>query len=540
LKLDFRSFGGEFPRVQPQLLPDQAAQTARDLVLNRGALEPLKAPVYVAPLAKGGVKKTIWRYGKQLDSDTQHWFHWLGEADAVYGPVVSDTQERVYYTEKGQPPKVTDATLATTDGFMPSNAYLLGLPAPANKPTINITGTAAGTAQEVLVAYAYVSAWGEEGPLSVASDPATFYPGNTIAISNMSTAPTGAYNVTLKRIYLSQTDSTGNTVFRFLADLAVATASQSYTPDTTLLGEQAPSPSPLQAPSDLFGLMAHPNGFLMGFSGRNLVRSDVFKPYAWPREYKDPLPFDPLGGAIMGQTAVICTEVNTLIATGADPVGMSIADLGGAFPCKSKRSIGVTAAGVIYASSDGLVAVGPSGMMELATRSIFTREQWQAFKPESMHAAVFDNRYYLWFDTGTQQGTLIFDFNGDGVGVTRSATYATAAHSDPRRDELFIAKTDGSLYKWDAGTANTYLWRSKKFVLDRPQNLGAAKITHDAGPVTLRVYADGALTNNVTLTHGQPFRLRGDYRASVYEFEIESNVKVTELLIASTLGEIGA
>src|SRR3546814_9312607 len=86
-------------------------------------------PGFVTNLAKLGTIKTIYRFGKSLDDDALHWFHFVNDADVTRGPIADDTQERTYYTEAGRPPMVTDSTLATADGSMPSVGYPLGIPA---------------------------------------------------------------------------------------------------------------------------------------------------------------------------------------------------------------------------------------------------------------------------------------------------------------------------------------------------------------------------------------------------------------------------
>ena len=67
--------------------------------------------------------------------------------------------------------------------------------------------------------------------------------------------------------------------------------------DFTLLGEALPERAGAP-PADLFGIMAHPGGFLVGFSKR-AYRSEVFKPYGWP--YYSPVADEIVGGAVMGQ-----------------------------------------------------------------------------------------------------------------------------------------------------------------------------------------------------------------------------------------------
>ena len=107
--------------------------------------------------------------------------------------------------------------------------------------------------------------------------------------------------------------------------------------DFTLLGEALPERALAPPPADLFGIMAHPGGFLVGFSGKRVYRSEVFKPYGWP--YYSPVADEIVGGAVMGQATVICTKGDTYLATQADPVTMTPTRLDGHQPCVAKRTI---------------------------------------------------------------------------------------------------------------------------------------------------------------------------------------------------------
>ena len=549
MKIAIRGFLGEIPRIEAHRLPDINAVTAWNTKLFRANAEPFRAVTTVATLAKAGEKKAIYRFGQDLDSDTQYWFHWLNDTDVARGPTTgSDTEERTYYTEEGQPPRMTDATLATGGAAMPVNSYLLGLPAPGVTPTVSLAdpfalfgttsgvnatddiittnaahgfsdtapvtyskqgGSAAigltdgavyyvnslsdtmlslhttvddalndtnrialtadgaethrltrgafGTATSTVVGYTYVNSWGHEGPMSLVSAPLNYYSGQTVNVSNLETGPAGNYNVTLKRVYIGQSDINGRTVLRLWKDnVATATTTASGTVDFTTLGAAAQEPEPIAPPADMIGLCAHPNGFMLGIrrSTKRLHRSEVFKPYAWPDEYSDPLDDVPVAICVIGQSVVIGTRGPTYLASGNDPLSMIPIRLEGKQPCVSKRSMKLTNRGVIYASPDGLVAVTPDGRMDLVTRDVFTRDQWQAYKPESMHAVVHDERYFcFWQVNSGSRGLLIFDFTGEGLGVIRSDQWASAAYADPRRDTLFLAMPSlgDNLGAWDLG-----------------------------------------------------------------------------------------
>lgn len=641
MKIALRAFLGEQPRVEKHRLPDVNASIARNVKLFRGNIEPFKRAAFVTTLAKVGEKKAIYRFGANLDSDSQHWFHWLNDTDVARGPTTgNDTQERTYYCEATQPMKMTDATIATGGAAMPVTSYLTGLPAPTPAATVAVSGVEflfntttdvngttdvitetahgfvtgatvvylknggaaaiglaedttyyvravtadtlalyltaadatndtnriqltaagaethtirpAGTSQQVLVGYTYVNAWDQEGPMSAVSTPVNYYNGQTLTVSSLATGVAGAYNIDRKRVYVAQSDATGRTVLRFWKELALATTSTSGQIDfVNSLGAAAQSPEPVAPPSDLTALRAHPNGFMVGLSpvSKKFCRSEVFKPYAWPTEYQDPLDIDVVGLEVIGQSVVICTKGPTYLASGNDPLRILPVRLEGKQPCVSKRSIRLTNVGVIYASPDGLVAVTPDGRMELVTRTLFTRDQWQAYKPESMHAEVHDERYFCWwYADQDNKGLMIFDFTGDGLGVIHCDAWFSAAYSDPRRDALFVADPEQTnhLAMWDAANNSYYSarWRSKKFVLDRPQNLGAAQVIFDiAAGQTLNfyLYGDGALKHSeIGLSSTKPFQMPRNYRAREYEIEVFGTATVKEILVAATMGELAA
>jgi hypothetical protein len=646
MKIEIRGVLGEIPRLEPHRLPLLNASIARNVKNFRGNAEPFKAPNSVTTLAKAGEKKAIYRFGQELDSDTQYWFHWLNDCDVARGPTTgNDTEERTYYAEAGQPMRMTDATMATGGASMPVSSYLVGLPAPGVAPTVALTdpsftfntttdvnetddvitevghGFSTGTSvtytkeggtaaigltdgnlyyvravsadtlsfhatvadaeanankialtsigdephkitrgvppdvvsTQLLVGYTYVNSWGQEGPMSAVSTTANFYPGQTLAVSSLEAGPIGAYNVTLKRIYVAQTDADSRTVLRFWKEIAVAAASTSGLLDLTTLGAAAQDPEPIAPPSGLISLRAHPNQFFVGLdvARKRFCRSEAYKVYAWPDEYQDPLDAVPVACEVIGSSVVIGTKGPTYLATGNDPLRLIPVRLEGQQPCVAKRSMRLTNAGVIYSSPDGLVAVTPDGRMTLVTREVFTRDQWQAYKPESMHAIVHDERYFCWWQVAADnRGLMIFDFTGEGLGVIHSDQWASAAYSDPRRDALFLATpaSGDNLVQWDAGIGYLSMkWRSKRFTSDREHNLGAAQLKGDYSggrSVTFRVYADDhqgdgmMLRDTVIVTSSAPFQLDRSYKANDYELEVEGNAVVREIIAAGTMAQL--
>lgn len=120
---------GTAPAIDPDLLADGMHQTAENVRFDSGAAEPWFGPSVVATPTKGSNVLTIYRYGDSVVGDANYWFNLLGDGDFSRGPIADDELERVYFTEDGQPPRMTRSDLAI--GADLPNAYrLLGLPQP--------------------------------------------------------------------------------------------------------------------------------------------------------------------------------------------------------------------------------------------------------------------------------------------------------------------------------------------------------------------------------------------------------------------------
>ena len=541
MKLGTRTFGGMVPRAEPHLLTDSQAQLAVNAKVWRGSLQPLHANAVIVGLAKPGTKRTIYRFGRDLDSDSQYWFHWLNDTDVAEGPIPDDPNERTYYTEAGQPPKVTDASIALGGTTYPVVSYLLGLPTPVLSAIVTVGGTGAdgAIAQTTSAIYTYVSAWGEEGPPSAASTLVDVATGQTITVANMSGPPSGAYNVALKRIYIANTSS-GTANYQFWREVPAGTASITDVLTFTDLAESISDPYLSPPPTDLFGILAHPNGFMIGFSGKRVCRSEVNMPHGWPVAYTDPVSHKIVGGAMIGTSCVVCTQKKTYLGVASDPINWQLTELEINQPCVSKRSIVEADGSVLYASPDGLISVAGDGTAVNVTDAIFTPDQWQAYKPESISAYFFKGAYLAFYDNGSTQGGFVIDAKNSEV--YNLGFYATAGYSDPRRNALFLAIGD-NVVRFDPinGSATDLLWRSKRYIMDKRATLCAARVISTQYPVTLRLYADNALVHTQTVTDKMVFPMASGYRAREFYYEIEcaANAEVSECLLASAQFEFG-
>ena len=97
--------------------------------------------------------------------------------------------------------------------------------------------------------------------------------------------------------------------------------------------------------------------------------------------------------------------------------------------------------------------------------------------------------------------------------------------------------------KFDYGSTNMQMtWKSKRFRMPFPLNLGAAKLGADAYPVTLNVYLDGASTPKYSIAIGneRDFKLPGGFKSDKWEFEIVASNKVNYLIVSDNVKGIRA
>lgn len=533
--LVLNKFAGMMPRLSKRLLPEGISQIARNAKLTSGELRPFRNALDImatdipAPI-------TLYKFNEDAHQETQFWFQWDHEVNVVRGLVSGDTNERTYWTD-GVQPKMTVASIATGSTPYPSNSYNLGLPAPES-----ISASASGTATDELNPEArayictYVSAYGEEGPASLPSDIVTVNTGQGVAISNIPAAPTGAYNVQSIRIYraLSGSSATG---YQFLVELPIGTATYSDTKLGTELAEICPSMKWVAPPAGLRGLAAMACGSLVGFAGKDVYFSEPNEMHAWPVEYMLSVEHTIVGLGVFGNTVVVCTEGYPVVISGSDPSSMTPATVAENYSCLSERSIVSLDTGVLFASASGLVLIGAGGTI-LVTEKHFSRDDWQALNPASIHAALYDNRYYAFYDNGTTQGGLIFYPAENDLSYID--LYASAAYVDKQLNALYLAVA-GRLVKWDYGTDNlTYTWRSKQYVMPAPINFGAAQVDADSYPVTLNVYADGVQRFSTEVRNGFSFRLPAGFLAKNWEFELIGSGNVEQLQIAESISGLGA
>ena len=537
MKIQHAAFRGELPILDPRLLPENNAQTARNLDLDRGTLRPHNDTLIDSALPDTINPANLYRYDVGNDG-SGFWFSWGAQydIDVVRSPIANDAYARVYWTGQDAPKMGSLAQVTTGTGPYPSAWYELGVPAPASGPSVvapedrtEVPDTALETAYVVTL----VTAFGEEGP---PSDPSGFVlrwddvdtnPGFGEVEVTLPGVPTANLDITKKRLY--RAESGGQ--YQLVVELAEATGT--YT--DSVLSEQlglameslkwdAPNPA-------MQGLTVLPNGILAGFFENTLAFCEPYLPHAWPISFQ--LAFnDPIVAiAAISGGLIVTTTGKPWLVTGSSPEAMAQMQLDVNQPCLNKRSMADMGGYALYAGHDGLVAVGGTEA-RVVTNQVWTRDQWQALNPATMHAYRYNGRYLAFYDGGS------FAFT-PGQGVEFYDTTASAGYYDIYNDTLYLVQ-GANITQWDRGAPLTFTWRSRLHEIP-PGAAGftCGKVIAYGYPVTLNVYADGVTVMSREITSTYMFRMPPGFILSRdWEVELQGTNEIASVQLATSPGEL--
>jgi len=177
-------FGGRAPKIADRNLPDALATVADNCKLFSTELRSWKRPLFIATPTKAplGTVRSIF---KVVFEDVDYFLNWLTDVNAVRGPIATD-DPRLYWTGDGEPRMSTVSQATSVPSDLPSVFFVLGVYEQTTAATVTPVG---GVGALVSRAYgsSFVTALGEEGPLSPLSAVTT---GNVDASWNLSAMQT--------------------------------------------------------------------------------------------------------------------------------------------------------------------------------------------------------------------------------------------------------------------------------------------------------------------------------------------------------------
>jgi hypothetical protein len=484
--LKIENFAGIAPRWSNRLLPNNGAVAAENCKLLSGECRGLRETQLIYDFGNANIARAYRlpaTVGAPLPlSGADNWVGFtVANVDFVRTPVLEDAYERYYWT--GDTTAFSGAPQYNTRARIDSStaSFVLGIPAPVGAPAI--APASGGTPETRSYIYTFVSAYGEEG----APSPATVASGNSVgtwSITGMDStvsSPTN-YNLSLTRIYRTVAgDATAS--YYHVADVSFGTTSYSDSAADTTIAENYTCLSLTwdPPPATLQGLVAHPGGFLVGFSGRDLYMSQPYQAHAWPVENILTCQTEIVGLAVWQNILVVTTTSHMYYGEGMSPQAMTLQKLDSIDPCLNKRSIAVTVNGVYYASPQGIVMFN-GGTTQLATFQLFTREEWQNFFSPTTVQMVPYGVQLVAFDS-TASG-FIYSPSEQLAPLTTidRFTAVTAIQIDAYSGDVYLIQ-GGQVRLWDPPTSTPYsfTWESKEFDLPKPVNFGAMRLKFTGG-----------------------------------------------------------
>lgn len=572
-------FKGIAPRYAPQSLPANAAQVAQNCTLDANALRPMKGIGSAVSGVSADVNaQSIYLYNRS----TNAWLNYTADTDIVKSPISNDAYGRIYLSNgvaakmkaigsetlydlgvqipiaagiqvsvdtTGRYGNPTDysqtATYEIGDVVSANGAYFKAIAqTTGNDPPDETYWSALPTdvnpldGEDRAYVITYVTAYDEEGP---PSDPIyvgfVVYPGDKITLSSLPTGPSsGTINYDRKRIYRTNTGS-ASTEYQLVDTISLSTASYQDTKTSGQLGVVLPSVMWDAPPSGIKGLVTHPAGFLVGFSGRTIYCSELYLPHAWPYSY--PVADDIVSLAVYGNTVLVMTTSYPYLMSGSAPDAMGIDKSEIAAACVSKRGVVDMGDVILYPSTDGLVAAGLSATPEVMTTSLISKDEWAKYSPSGFVASQWDGKYVA-FCTHSVRGqmALIIDPVSKDITEVSMTKGMDAVYYDAQSGRLYLKlDTETSVKPFAEGSSMTYLWRSKVFRTPRPMNFGALQVFADAYPVTVKTYINqsGTAKSTLNVTSSAPVRLPAGFSSDIWEFELSGSGSVNAVHVAQTV-----
>lgn len=585
--LRVKGFSGIIPVTGDRAIPDNFATLSLNTWLYGSELRGVHPPVDV--IAVNNATREVFRVPKRTLGGVPGYPDevpppsYLGDSiwmqftdpdtDIVKGQLIEDQYERYYFCSPSTGPMFNTYARMLTG----QPAYHLGVQGPnvdldaaqnnADKPTIvSITGGAAPATTRAYL-YTWVNEFGEE---STPSLPVTGA-GNANAIWTIGNikdppAPASGYALYSKKyLYRTVTGESGQTTYYRVSEVAIGVTTfaddTSKLTDAIIVGNLVlESTSWSMPPSDLEGFIAMPNGFLIGFKGNDLYFSEAYHFHAWPAEYKQATETPIVGLGVLGSTCVVCTEGYPTSVTGTTPAACSFTKATTGEPCLSRGSIVSTPDGVIYASQNGLVMVGPSGIGNI-TKQLITRDSWvRNYNPQFLRAVRYQNGYLALrtLPSPRLNSAFFIDPTELKVALTEFTDFDTVVglNVDSWSGEVFVLEA-GMVRQWDPPSDDLMpvQWRSKEFQYPFQENFGAYAIYWDDARysdvdyglsvlptderVRFRVLADRKVVYDQPVPkNGRPVRLPSGFKADIWQFEIRSRAPVYSMHVASTIKEL--
>lgn len=534
--ITIRAFSGIAPFVSDSKLQDFMATKSVNARFDSGSLAPWKGLTTIQAVPNN-TTSVYNNEGTWITSSFRRQY---------VGPLIpNDAHKRIFYTDGGYP------KMRGING----GEYKLGFPRPGTPSAIVIApGNSAVLALTRNQSYVVtlVDAWGLEGPSSVPTPSVIVGDGGRVALDLTPCSVTGPYNLgsgATFRIYRTNTMTSGEAIFQYVADVAYGTASFIDDVPPGSLQEElisadwiaAPDNDPVLYPGGpLASLVAYPGGILCGHSGNTIHASVPYVPTAWPYSYA--VADKVVGLAVIQAGLLICTTGRPVLLVGSDPSAFTLVPIESFENCVSATGIVDLGEYAIYPSPRGLV-LAQGNSADVVTLGLMSPSQWAGYMPASIRAYNYQGKYVAFYGPIAEGRGFIFEFDSSGahtfthfsVGETAGGWY------DSERGSLYIVSgwvPPRTLCEFNTGGALTYTWGSKRFVLPDSTAFMAVRARASQYPITFTLTADGVTRGPYSIPNGRPMLLPGGYRTTDVVLEVSGVGVLDYISLASTMEEL--
>jgi hypothetical protein len=522
-------WGGIKPLIGKRNLADHMLVMARDVNLVSGYLQPWRTP----KKKSSDTGKALWVEDCCIktfaDCGASVAYHRMGEG-------------RIIATGTGVPYPVT----GTLKEFCAGDVCRLGFPCDLPAPTVAAQAPKRWEAHDDLRqhrAYAYrlVNRYNEVSQISLPSESVDI---DALAHAVI-TLPTSFPSYCVESIEILRTEqspdrSGAEMSSNFFVVGEVDFGVSTFTDLGQVVMEMVDGDDELSPPpDDLHDVAYLENGTFIGLSGDNIVISNENEHHGWASsQYKD---LHDKPRALVAGTNI------AYIATDARPASIVInggkinppTESKDTHPIVSQRSMVAYNNHALYASNDGIVMVSPSADCKILTAEHYTKEQWQAMRPDTAHAVVHDGHYFCFFENETIRFRIpdgVYEQHGD-IGLTTLSMRPTAAHRG-LDDELYYTDAQG-VWQWNAG--NSFLtFRVESAPLDTAgiYEFAAFKVTHAHSPVTIETWCDNERIDLDIVDHSEPVWLPPIRSGISWAYSIECSGEVYEYMLSTSIHDL--
>lgn len=291
------------------------------------------------------------------------------------------------------------------------------------------------------------------------------------------------------------------------------------------------------APDGIEGAEYMPGGIFAVFKGNALYVSEPYRPHAFP--YIHTFLNNIRGIKAAQQSLVVTTADGIYILAGSAPASMQPIKVSTPQPGISQRSMTSIDGGVAYASRDGLVLVDGAQASMQVSQKLFGRSKWRELyntilADASMRFAFHDGHLVVSSHSTSAGFTLRFD---EDIGsLARHEQRMDSTFQLPVEDSLYYS-VGSTLYKYQGGDDMAFDWHGKDEVFAKHEVFGAGYL-RASGPVTLKLYGDGVLVVDKTISPGY-FRLPSEMpRVLRLSIRLQGSGSVQEISLARTMAEL--